>query len=411
MRAELKVCDMKSSDTSFSDDVLKTSKSKFMGALLIVAGTTVGAGMLALPMTSSHIGFINSIFLLVGMWAFMCFAALVTVEINLKLGGGYSIAYIAEKYFGKLGKFIASASIGLLFYALLAAYTTGGASFLRVGLESILQISVPFSGVAMAFTTLLGAFVYSSMRHVDFANRFLLFFKMSIFFALVYFLMPFVSADYLVLNSVSNSKAFWIAIPIFFTSFGFHGSIPSLINYVGTNRSDLRKVIVIGSFLPLLVYILWQVVTLGVLPANMVGGVASNDVASFMQLLNLATASDSISYFSNIFVFIGVSTSFLGVAIGLFDYLAESLKKGTSSIQRFQTALFTFLPPLFFALFFPNGFIMALGYAAIALSVLAVLLPAAVALKQSSANGIFMQIVLMLLFAAGVGIVAIELLK
>lgn len=409
MHAELKISDMKYPENLQSDS--PTSKSNFLGALLIVAGTTVGAGMLALPMTSNQIGFVNSMFLLVGMWFFMCFAALVTVEINLKLGGGYSIAYIAEKAFGKLGKVIASISIGLLFYALLAAYTTGGASCLRVGIESIINVSVPFSGVAMAFTALLGAFVYSSMRHVDFANRFLLVFKMSIFFALVYFLMPFVKADYLALNTMVDNKALWLAIPIFFTSFGFHGSIPSLINYVGPNRSDLRKVIIVGSFFPLLVYILWQVVTLGVLPANMIGGGAINDVASFMHLLNQATASDSIAYFSNIFTFFGVTTSFLGVAIGLFDYLAETFKKGTSSGQRFQTALLTFLPPLFFAIFFPNGFIMSLGYAAIALSVLAILLPSAVALKQKHANGIVAKTALVLLFAAGIGIIAIELLK
>ena len=36
----------------------------------------------------------------------------------------------------------------------------------------------------------------------------------------------------------------------------------------------------------------------------------------------------------------------------------------------------TFVPPLLFALFYPNGFIFALGFAAIALAVLAVLLPA-----------------------------------
>lgn len=44
---------------------------------------------------------------------------------------------------------------------------------------------------------------------------------------------------------------------------------------------------------------------------------------------------------------------------------------------RTQTGLITFVPPLLFALYFPQGFIMALGYAAIALAVLAVLLPVA----------------------------------
>ena len=105
------------------------------------------------------------------------------------------------------------------------------------------------------------------------------------------------------------------------------------------------------------------------------------------------------------------------MAIGLFDYLAESLKKKNTSGQRFQTALLTFVPPLFFALFYPNGFIMALGYASIALSVLAILLPAAVAYKLRQSNTITPYKVvggngiLALVFLCGVAIIVIELIK
>ncbi len=390
------------------------SKSKFIGATLIVAGTTVGAGMLALPMTSGKLGFLNSTLLLVFMWGFTCFAALISLEINLRFGGGYSISYLAEKTFGRFGKWIASLSIGFLFYALLSAYTTGGASFLKEGFENFLGVSPPLPVMAFAFATMLGVFVYSSTRHVDYANRFLLFFKTSIFLTLVYFLTPLIKTQYLA-NTLAEPNALWLAIPIFFTSFGFHGSIPTLINYVGPNSQYLRKVIIIGSMAPLLVYILWQTVTLGVLPPST--GVEDQNVASFIHHLNSATQSSTIGYFSNIFTFFAVSTSFLGVAIGLFDYLAESLKKKNTSGQRFQTALLTFVPPLFFALFYPNGFIMALGYAAIALSVLAILLPSAVAYKLRQSDSITPykvvggNAVLALVFLCGLGIIIIEIIK
>jgi len=392
-----------------------SSKSRFIGATLIVAGTTFGAGMLALPMTSGKAGFLYSSLLLIGMWMFTCFAALVSLEINLRMGGGYSISYLAEKIFGKVGKWIASASIGLLFYALLAAYTTGGASFLKAGIESIAGISVPFQTMAAAFAAGLGVVVYSSTKHVDYANRFLLFVKVSIFFCLVFALIPFVKSECL-MHPGSEPSATWLAIPLFFTSFGFHGSIPTLINYVGPNVNYLRKVIIVGSVTPLFIYLVWQVVTLGVLPTITTTAEEQN-VASFISHLNQATQSSTIEYFSNIFAFFGVSTSFLGVAIGLFDYLAESLKKGDTKGQRFQTSLLTFLPPLFFALFYPNGFIIALGYAAIALSILAVIMPAAVAYKMRQVGGtapytvVGGNVALALIFAAGLGIIVIELLR
>lgn len=401
------------SDSHHMQNIQNPSQSRFIGATLIVAGTTFGAGMLALPMTSSKAGFINSSLMLIAMWIFTCFAALITLEINLRFGGGYSISYLAEKTFGRIGKWLASLSIGFLFYALLSAYTTGGATFLKTGIDNYFGISIPFPLMAFSFIAMLGVFVYSSTRHVDYANRFLLFFKVSIFLCLVYSLMPFVKTQYLA-HAGSEPSAFWLAIPLFFTSFGFHGSIPTLVNYVGPNPKYLRKVIIVGSVVPLFVYLLWQIVTLGVLPP---AGTEEQNVAAFIQHLNNATQSSAIGYFSNIFTFFAVSTSFLGVAIGLFDYLAESLKKQNTSTQRFQTALLTFTPPLFFALFYPNGFIMALGYAAIALSVLAILLPAAVAYKlrqsrnMTSYEVIGGNLILGLVFLCGLSIIIIEFIK
>ncbi|MGT0149030.1 aromatic amino acid transport family protein [Vibrio metschnikovii] len=54
------------------------------------------------------------------------------------------------------------------------------------------------------------------------------------------------------------------SIPVIFTSFGFHGSIPAIVNYLDGHTPSLRKAIVFGSAIPLIIYILWQLATLGV---------------------------------------------------------------------------------------------------------------------------------------------------
>ena len=177
-----------------------SSFNRFLGATLIVAGTTIGAGMLALPMTSATAGFTSSTFLLIGMWAFMCFTALITLEINLYFGRGISIAILAEKVFGKYGRWIASASLLLLFYALMAAYITGGSSFLKAGIESYIGSSVPFFLMALAFTIGLGFFVNSCTQSVDYANRFLFLFKIVAFVAMITLLVPFVKTENLSAN-------------------------------------------------------------------------------------------------------------------------------------------------------------------------------------------------------------------
>ncbi|SUC05558.1 aromatic amino acid transporter [Pasteurella canis] len=55
------------------------------------------------------------------------------------------------------------------------------------------------------------------------------------------------------------------ASPIFFTSFGFHGSIPSLNHYLQGNVKALRFAILTGSTITLVFYIVWQFSTHGVL--------------------------------------------------------------------------------------------------------------------------------------------------
>lgn len=51
--------------------------------------------------------------------------------------------------------------------------------------------------------------------------------------------------------------------PGHFTSFGFHGSVPSIVSYMNGDIRKLRRVFVIGSAIPLIAYIFWQLVTLG----------------------------------------------------------------------------------------------------------------------------------------------------
>ena len=63
------------------------------------------------------------------------------------------------------------------------------------------------------------------------------------------------------------------------------------------------------------------------------------------------------------------------------DRTADVFKRKNNTLGRFQTSLLTFIPPLFFALFYPKGFVFALGFAAIALAVLSLLLPSMLALK------------------------------
>ncbi|MGL5336670.1 MAG: aromatic amino acid transport family protein, partial [Enterovibrio sp.] len=126
--------------------------------------------------------------------------------------------------------------------------------------------------------------------------------------------------------------------------------------------------------------------------------------------------SSAISLFADL----ALATSFLGVSLGLFDFLAVNLKQKNNAVGRTVTAAITFVPPLGFALFYPQGFITALGFAAIALVILAVFLPVAMVWQQrkirdsaNMAKGYRVaggSIALLLAALCGVGVIVAQLL-
>jgi len=100
-------------------------------------------------------------------------------------------------------------------------------------------------------------------------------------------------------------------------------------------------------------------------------------IKTIYVIVNNKWVTAGINVFSNV----AMTTSFLGVTLGLFDFLADGFKRSNTRFGRFQTALLTFIPPLIFALFFPDGFILALKYAAFFATILVVILPALMAYK------------------------------
>ena len=81
----------------------------------------------------------------------------------------------------------------------------------------------------------------------------------------------------------------------------------------------------------------------------------------------------------NFFAYMAIATSFLGVTLGLFDYIADLFKFDDSVLGRTKTTLVTFLPPLLLSLQFPYGFVIAIGYAGLAATIWAAIVPALLA--------------------------------
>ena len=357
--------------------------NKTLGSTLITSGTMIGAGMLAMPLTSAGIGFTFTVVLLILLWILLTYSALLFVEVYQTAEYDAGIGTLAAQYFGRPGRIVATSVLMIFLYALLSAYVTGGGAILASTLPDFAAPDLKMKGSILAFTILFGIFVAIGTSFVDALNRFLFIAMIAALFIVLGLMIPEIKIDNLMAMPID--KALLIsASPVFFTAFGFHGSIPCLNKYLEGDVKALRFSIIMGSAITLVGYLLWQFSTHGVLSQSRFLEILNQDptLNGLIEAVRVITGSTIIAAGVKIFSALALITSFLGVALGLLECIDDLLKRAFNiSANRLSLGFLTFLPPLLFAFFYPEGFILALGYAGQMFAFYAVVLPAALVWK------------------------------
>ena len=354
--------------------------SKFIGGLLLIVGTSIGGGMLALPVSTAAAGLANAIVCLFCCWLVMTAGALLVLEVNLRLPPGSNMVSMARSTLGLPGQMIAWITYLILLYSLLAAYISGGGDVFN-GLLQKVHIHAPNGVSAVLFTLSFSLIIYSGIRAVDYLNRGLMFGKLGVYLILVLIISPHINLSNLRGGSL---PAITGNLMILVTSFGFASIVPSLREYFATDIRALRRAILLGSLIPLVCYILWIAVIMGAVDRNGSGGLLvlmSSDHATsgLTRALSHAVHSSWITGFFEFFTSICMITAFLGVSLGLFDFLADGLKLKKTGRQGKWILAFTFVPPLAVVLISPGIYLRALNYAGVCCVILLLLLPVTMA--------------------------------
>jgi tryptophan-specific transport protein len=352
--------------------------------ITIVAGTAVGAGMFSLPVVSSGMWFSWSVLLLALTWFFMYHSSLMIMEVNLNYEPGASFDTFVRDTLGPRWNLINSLTLTFVLYILTYAYVSGGGSIVSHTLSSVTGIDLPGKLAGLVFAVGLAAFVWFSTALVGRMTTILVG-GMIITFALTASgLTARVQLPILLDNRPEYALFTLAAIPYFLTSFGYHGNVPSLIKYYGRDPRRVRLCLLYGSLISLLVYSAWHVATLGNIsrpdfkPIIAAGGNIGDLVGALAGVADEENLTSLLSAFANM----AVVSSFLGVTLGLFDFIADKFKFDDSRGGRFKTALLTFVPPTLGGLIFPNGFLYAIGLAGLCACIWGAIIPA-LAVKAS----------------------------
>lgn len=356
------------------------SNTKLLGGILLVVGTSIGGGMLALPVATAEAGIINTIFFLILCWLVMTIGALLILEVNLRLPPGSNMISMAKETLGRPGQLIAWVCYLFLLYTLLAGYISGGSDVFNDLLHRT-HIYLPMGVTTLIFTLLLGLVVYRGIKAVDYINRGLMFGKLGVYLILVIIISPHMRQLEWHDGSLSAITA---SLMILIASFGFASIVPSLRDYFRDDVVSLRQTIIFGSFIPLCCYIIWEAIIVGTIHREGQEGLialihSTHTTSELTTALSHTVGSSWITGFFEFFTSICMLTAFLGVSLGLFDFLADGFKLKKSGWPGSVIFTLTFLPPLIIVLVKPGIYLQALRYAGICCVILMLLLPSLMA--------------------------------
>ncbi len=326
-----------------------------LGGTLLIAGTTIGVGMLALPIATGEAGFWPSISVYLLCWFFMLCTGLLLLEVCQWMPKDSNLITMAHKLLGPWGKGLCWVVYLFLFITVMIAHVAGGGDIL----VEMTSGALPRWSAAILYVLLFSPIVYLGTNSVDRLNLILMSGVVISYLLFIFFSYNHVNTE--LLQRANWSKA-WLAIPILFTAFTYQVIIPTLMTYMNRDVKKVRKTIIMGTTIPLVVYLVWEILILGVVPlealqqANILG---QNAVWPLKQIVG----SSLIFNVGKSFAFFTMTTSYIALALAYLDFLADGLKVKKTGNKKLFLCLLVFLPPLLISMISPNIFLTALSFA------------------------------------------------
>ena len=145
-------------------------------------------------------------------------------------------------------------------YSLICAYIAGSSNVVYAIFHSV-NIKSPAWLDTLIAVLILSSIVYKGISSVDIVTRGLMSAKFITYIIIVLAIAPFINIKNLAPHQhiVMHMSTLMVMI----TSFGYAIIIPSLRTYFNNNVPQLKKVVIFGSIIPLVIYIIWVAVIQG----------------------------------------------------------------------------------------------------------------------------------------------------
>ncbi len=300
---------------------MKPEKKKFWVATSILIGTCIGAGVLGIPYVAAQAGFFVALAYILLIGAIILVVNLYMGEISLRTKGEHQLIGYTKRYLGKKGKHFMEFATVFGIYAAIVAYMLGigeSISFLAFGNSSYTTLFGILFGVGMSGLLWRGLKALKKYEKIG----------VSIILGLLLLIVI------LFFNKIEVANIIYFNIGNIFLPFGvilfalmsFH-SIPVVKIALGNKEKLMKKVLITGTLICVVFYILFALVVVGF------KGAQTPEIAT----LALGT----------VFVFLGMFTMFTSwLALG--NALDESFRFDERIKKRKAWLLVSLIPILIF---------------------------------------------------------------
>ncbi len=382
------------SNIEFDGNKLTHQPGSVVGGTALIAGTIVGAGILGLPAVTLSSGVVPSTVLLIALWLYTLISGLMMAEVTLntmRLVGrpNLGLLFIVENTLGFLGARIAAAAYLFLGYALLVAYITRGGEILASAASvawNVENVLPEWVGI-ITFTLLFGGMMYFGREQVveKLNNVFVAILIASFLGILLLISTHLQTAQFLYQDWTAITPAVSVVLVAMF----FHNIVPLVVAKMEGDARKIRTCIVIGSGIPLLMFLAWNAVILGSITPDIVQNISNGrTIFDPLQILGSGSSGELLGVLISVFSEFAIITSFIGVAYSLLDFFKGIFNVGNNELSKSQSLyLIIFAPPMIVGALNPSIFFTALDYSGtFSVSVLAGIIPALMIWKQREAH-------------------------
>lgn len=326
--------------------ILNLNKNFFYATATLI-GTIIGVGIFGLPYAFAKAGFFVGLLQLVLLGGITMIIHLMFGEIILRTNEKHNLPGYIEKYLGRRWEAVVSISVLIGILGSMVAYVLVGGTFLNIFITQLTGVPDFFSEniFYLIFWIFLTGAILFGLKTIEVAEFLMTILLILAAAGIAFFSIPYINIDNLFILNVSN-----IFFPYGVILFSLAGTvaIPEIREILTGGEKKIRSAIILGVFVPILVYALFAFVINGV-----TGQATSPEALSGLYKV----VGGPIYILGAIFGLLAISTSYITFGYYLYETFLYDY-----GINKMLAHVLIAIIPITFVLFGVRNFIAIIGF-------------------------------------------------